>query len=134
MWAGIGYIISVIFSYCFWFCVFLILKYHSISFENCENVDDCCKVLNTEFWKQLSEIFCYEYDAAYKPTYIIYVVFGNIIGIICFLIWCISKLIIFIIKKIKIKQLLYYVYYNIKTIRNNINMLFHNLLSKIKIK
>ena len=110
MWIGIGYIISVIFSYCFWFCVFLIAKYKSISFETCTNVDECYETLKLEFWKCMHYTLWFgEYNDTNKPTGIVFIPIFNIAIIIMVVIVYIIKLIIFkiymIVKFINIKRL-----------------------------
>lgn len=135
MWIGIRYIISVIFSYCFWFCVFLITKYKSISFENCTNVDECYETLKLEFWKCMHYTLWFgEYNDTNKPTGIVFIPIFNIAIIIMVVIVYIIKLIIFIVKTMKIKWLLRYIYNIIKNTNTHINVLFHNILKNIKLK
>lgn len=126
---------TVIVSYIFWFLSFFIYKYHSISFENCDNVDECYKVLNTEFWKFVH--YCWwteEYDDTNKPFAIIWMPFGNFIIIIITIIYNIMCLLIFIIFKMKICEAFNYIYNTIINLKCNINITFHKLLSNIKIK
>ena len=131
----VAYIATVICSYICWFIAFAICKYHSIDFDNCDNVDECYKVLNTEFWKFVHySLWTEEYVDTNKPRGIIWMPFGNFIVIIICIMYNIMCFIIFIIIKMKICEAFNYIYNTIKIMKCNINNAFHKLLSKIKLK
>lgn len=133
---SITLIATIIFSYIFWFLLFVIAKHNSIDFTNCNNVDECYIYLNNIFWKFVNSTFYNDiYDEKNKPKYIVLIPIMNIV-IICIIVICfiiIKTYIIFkffIIKILKIKYIINYIYNTSK----NINKMFHNKLKNIKLK